>query len=282
MLTNNVKLYNNIKLDFFHIEDAAGDNLNIFNNVRFIPVLNNYSRFLVTFDDGTTTAQGIADEALGYTFSIYREIEGTNNLVYVARLDEGALSVVDYGVVNNTNYRYYIFQEDDSAVSEAVISNNVQTCWWDWSLVDLIPSDEDNLYYVDDSNIWKFDLNLSSASTNNTMSTTVYDSLAQYPKVSVGNTNYSTGGITCLLGSISRDGSSALTYQEPAVLMDLWKAFCSNGRMKLLKDRKGNAYLVAITSNSSQIDDILSEQPNTITFNWVQVGDISNTSVVGM
>lgn len=282
MLTNNVKLYNNIKLDFFHIEDATGDNLNIFNNVRFIPVLNNYSRFLVTFDDGTTTAQGIADEALGYTFSIYREIEGTNNLVYVARLDEGALSVVDYGVVNNTNYRYYIFQEDDSAVSEAVISNNVQTCWWDWSLVDLIPSDEDNLYYVDDSNIWKFDLNLSSASTTNTMSATVYDSLAQYPKVSVGNTNYSTGGITCLLGSISRDGSSALTYQEPAVLMDLWKAFCSNGRMKLLKDRKGNAYLVAITSNSSQIDDVLSEQPNTITFNWVQVGDISNTSVVGI
>lgn len=282
MLTNNVKLYNNIKLDFFHIEDAAGDNLNIFNNVRFIPVLNNYSRFLVTFDDGTTTAQGIADEALGYTFSIYREVEGTNNLIYVARLDEGSLSVTDYGVVNNTNYRYYIFQEDDSAVSEAVISNNVQTCWWDWSLADLIPSDEDNLYYVDDSNIWKFDLNLSSASMTNTMSTTVYDSLAQYPKVSVGNTNYSTGGITCLLGSISRDGSSALTYQEPAVLMDLWKAFCSNGRMKLLKDRKGNAYLVAITSNSSQIDDILSEQPNTITFNWVQVGDISNTSVVGM
>ena len=282
MLTNNVKLYNNIKLDFFHIEDAAGDNLNIFNNVRFIPVLNNYSRFLVTFDDGTTTAQGIVDEALGYTFSIYREVEGTNNLIYVARLDEGALSIIDYGVVNNTNYRYYIFQEDDSAVSEAVISNNVQTCWWDWSLVDLIPSDEDNLYYVDDSNIWKFDLNLSSASMTNTMSTTVYDSLAQYPKVSVGNTNYSTGGITCLLGSISRDGSSALTYQEPAILMDLWKAFCSNGRMKLLKDRKGNAYLVAITSNSSQIDDILSEQPNTITFNWVQVGDISNTSVVGM
>ena len=282
MLTNNVKLYNNIKLDFFHIEDAAGDNLNIFNNVRFIPVLNNYSRFLVTFDDGTTTAQGIVDEALGYTFSIYREVEGTNNLIYVARLDEGALSIIDYGVVNNTNYRYYIFQEDDSAVSEAVISNNVQTCWWDWSLVDLIPSDEDNLYYVDDSNIWKFDLNLSSASMTNTMSTTVYDSLAQYPKVSVGNTNYSTGGITCLLGSISRDGSSALTYQEPAILMDLWKTFCSNGRMKLLKDRKGNAYLVAITNNSSQIDDVLSEQPNTITFNWVQVGDISNTSAVGI
>ena len=282
MLTNNVKLYNNIKLDFFHIEDAAGDNLNIFNNVRFIPVLNNYSRFLVTFDDGTTTAQGIADEALGYTFSIYREVEGTNNLIYVARLDEGSLSVTDYGVVNNTNYRYYIFQEDDSAVSEAVISNNVQTCWWDWSLADLIPSDEDNLYYVDDSNIWKFDLNLSSASMTNTMSTTVYDSLAQYPKVSVGNTNYSTGGITCLLGSISRDGSSALTYQEPAILMDLWKAFCSNGRMKLLKDRKGNAYLVAITNNSSQIDDVLSEQPNTITFNWVQVGDISNTAAVGI
>ena len=282
MLTKSVKLYNNIKLDFFHIEDATGDNVNIFNNIRFVPILNNYSRFLVTFDDGTTTAQGIADEALGYTFSIYREVEGTNNLVYVARLDEGSLSVTDYGVVNNTNYKYYIFQENDSAVSEAVISNNVQTCWWDWSLADLIPSDEDNLYYVDSSNIWKFDLNLSSASMTNTMSTTVYDSLAQYPKVSVGNTNYSTGGITCLLGSISRDGNSALTYQEPATLMDLWKAFCTNGRIKLLKDRKGNAYLVSITSNSAQIDDILTEQPNTITFNWVQVGDISNTSVVGI
>ena len=64
-------------------------------------------------------------------------------------------------------------------------------------------------------------------------------------------------------------------------MLDNWNDFCTNGNVKLLKDRKGNAMLVMITANSSQIDDILGEQPNTITFSWVQVDDTTGITIIG-
>ena len=64
-------------------------------------------------------------------------------------------------------------------------------------------------------------------------------------------------------------------------MLDRWNDFCANGNIKLLKDRKGNAMLVMITGNSGQTDDILREQPTTVTFNWVQVDDTTNITVIG-
>ena len=101
MLLTEVKVSNNVKLDFFHLEEKSSTNANIFSNSKYIPTLNNYSRFLVTFDDATAVSKGIVNVALGYTFSVYKEIKDTNQLLYVARLGDGGLSVTDYGVANN-------------------------------------------------------------------------------------------------------------------------------------------------------------------------------------
>lgn len=281
MLLTGLTVHNNVKLDFFHLEETSSTNVNIFNNAKYKPTLNNYSRFLVTFDDATTTSQGIADVALGYNFSIYREIKDTNQLVYVAKLGDGGLSMTDYNVVNNTAYKYYIFKEDESAISEAVVSNDISTCWWDWSLTDIVPdADEDGVYYATGS-IWKFNLNVSSAAKTQTLNNTVYNNLTRFPKVSSGKSNYSTGSLTCLLGNIQKTSNSVAEYVEPASLLDDWNEFCANGNIKLLKDRKGNAMLVMINETSSQIDDVTSEQVNSITFGWVEVEDSRNITIIG-
>lgn len=281
MLLTGLKVHKDVKLDFFHLEETNSSNVDIFKNPQYKPTLNNYSRFLVTFDNATTIAEGVADIALGYTFSVYREIKDTNQLVYVATLADGGLSMTDYGVVNNMSYRYYIFKEDESAISEAVVSNNVSTCWWDWSLVDIIPSTiKDNLYYAL-GDVWKFNLNISSAAITQTLNNTIYNNFTRFPKVSAGDLNYSSGALTCLLGNVQRTNNSLAEYVEPSSMRDDWNAFCANGNMKLLKDRKGNAMLVMITGTSSQVDDIIREQANTITFNWVQVEDIKNVTIIG-
>ena len=196
MLLTNVTVTNNIKLDFFHLEEKSDTNNNIFNNSQYKPTLNNYSRFLVTFDDGTTISEGIVDVALGYNFSVYREVKDTNQLIYVAHLNDGSLSMTDYNVVNDTTYRYYVFKEDESAISEAVISNDITTCWWDWSLIDLIPSTtEKGLYYADSNQMWKFNLNVTSESRTQNINTTTYNNLTRFPKVSFGKSNYASGGL---------------------------------------------------------------------------------------
>ena len=282
MLLKEVNIASDLKLDFLHLEEKNSTNVDIFVNKKYKPALNNYSRFLVSFDDGTLLSQGVADVALGYTFSVYREIKGTNNLEFVAKLGDGSLSMTDFNVTNDNIYRYYIFKEDESAISSAVRSNDVETCWWNWSVVDVVPDDnEDNIFYADANNIWLFDLNLSSASQNQNLNSTVYNNLTKFPKVSIGTSNYASGSLSCLLGSVQNTTNSLAEYIEPATLLDEWNDFCSNGNMKLLKDRKGNAKLIFITSTNSQVDDISRQQINTINFEWVQVMDTKGITIIG-
>ena len=114
MLLTKLAVNNSVKLDFLHLEEASSNNTDIFSIPKYKPTLNNDSRFLATFDDATTTARGVADVALGYNFSVYREVNNTNQLKYIARLGDGALTMTDYNVVNDTTYKYYIFKEDES------------------------------------------------------------------------------------------------------------------------------------------------------------------------
>lgn len=282
MLLLNLKTSKNIKLDFFHLEEKDTTNENIFINPKYKPVLNNFSRFLVTFDDGTTIASGIADIALGYTFSVYREVAGSNELKFVSKLDDGALSIVDYNVVNDTDYKYYIFKESTDAISEAVVSNDVKTCWWEWSLVDLQQDlNNDKVYYANSQNIWLFGLNLTTSSVSQNISVTTYNNLTTYPRVSVGKQNYKSSSISTLLGSIKKVGASQISYIEPASLLEEWNDFCVNGNIKLMRDRKGNSMLVAITNTTSQVDDVLKEQANTVSFDWVEIGNTKNISIIG-
>ena len=282
MLLLNLKTSKNIKLDFFHLEEKDTTNENIFINPKYKPVLNNFSRFLVTFDDGTTIASGIADIALGYTFSVYREVVGSNELKFVSKLDDGALSIVDYNVVNDTDYKYYIFKESTDAISEAVVSNDVKTCWWEWSLVDLQQDlNNDKIYYANSQNIWLFGLNLTTSSVSQNISVTTYNNLTTYPRVSVGKQNYKSSSISTLLGSIKKVGASQISYIEPASLLEEWNDFCVNGNIKLMRDRKGNSMLVAITNTTSQVGDVLKEQANTVSFDWVEIGSTKNISIIG-
>ena len=280
MLLTSITISDNVKLDFFHLEETSSSNANIFAVNKYKPVLNNFSRFLVTFDDNNVKASGVADVSLGYNFSVYREVKDTNQLMKVAYLDDGSLSVIDYNVVNNQTYKYYIFKEDSTSISAAVTSNEVLTCWQDWSLVDLTYNDDEDVYYADPNQIWKFNLNLSSDSQTQTFDSTVYNNFTQFPKVSVGKLNYATGGLTCLLGNIQKLNNGEISYFEPSNMIEEWNDFCSNGNIKLLKNRKGNAMLVMITGSSSQVDDVIKEQPNTITFSWVQVGDINGVTII--
>lgn len=283
MLLTKLIVNKNVKLDFLHLEEASDDNVDIFSNTKYKPSLSSDSRFLVTFDDATTIAKGVTDSALGYTFSIYREDQGSNQLKYIAKLGTGALSVSDYTVTNNATYKYYIFKEDDTSISKAVISNAASTCWWDWSLVDLLPSSEDNtLYYADSSSMWKFNLNISSGGVTQNVNNTTYSNFTRFPKVSSGKLNYASGSLTCLLGNIQKSNNGNIEYVEGASLLDEWNKFCANGDIKLMKDRKGNAMLVMITGTSSQLDDVLQEQVNTITFSWTQVEDASDITVIGV
>lgn len=60
-----------------------------------------------------------------------------------------------------------------------------------------------------------------------------------------------------------------------------WNEFISNGELKLLRDRKGNAWIIQVAdSTSSNINIVANNQPTTISFTWKEAIDINNTSIV--
>ena len=83
MNLDSIYIYPHVTLDFLHLERQSEKNADIYVN-QYIPILNNNSVALITFDD-TNNCRGITDSALGYNFSIYREKNNSNELEYITR-----------------------------------------------------------------------------------------------------------------------------------------------------------------------------------------------------
>lgn len=267
-----------VTFDFFHLQENASTNDNIFVQ-RYIPSLANNSISLITFDDlfdNPYDSYGITNTATGYVFSVYRENKTNNNntLEFIAKLTDGSLSVTDHNVQNNMEYAYHVYKEDEDYISSDVISNIVKTCWWDWTITGFY-LDDNGVYRVDPYNIWRFSLNIESGDISETMSKTIYDNLTRFPKVSSGNMDYNQGSITCIAGKIQND-----KYEENIGIIRQWNYFCSGSDLKLLKDRKGNRWIVDITSSSTKTADESNEQYTTITFNWIEIMDAENISII--
>lgn len=267
-----------VKFDFFHLQTNSNSNDDIFVS-KYIPSLENNSIALITFDDifsNIYDSYGITNTASGYTFSVYKENKTNNNdrLEFVAKLSDGSLSVVDHNVQNNREYVYHVYKEDENYTSSDVISNSVTTCWWDWTITGFNLGD-DGVYRVDPTNIWRFSLNISSGDIGSTISKTVYENLTKFPKVSSGTMDYNQGSLTCIAGNIQND-----VYEETLGIIRQWDFFCASGELKLLKDRKGNRWIVDITSNSMKTADESVEQYTTITFNWIELMDADYISII--
>ena len=87
-----VTFYSHVNLDFAHLEkEELGQNSNIFVDA-YKPVANNYTRSLVSFENGVNS-QSVSDDALGYTFSIYRLDEDGTTPVIVPPTNEPLLSL---------------------------------------------------------------------------------------------------------------------------------------------------------------------------------------------
>jgi len=265
----------NITLDFFHLEESSVNNANIFTN-RYIPSLNNNSKVLITFDSNNN-CEGVSESALGYSFSAYREESGTNELKYLTKINDGALSLIDYNIANQKEYTYYIFKEDDNTISAANISDPVEACWWEWSITGITKASYNTEEYTVNSNdIWIFSLNIESAEKIQNFNKVEYRNLTKFPKISQGNLNYTTGSLTCLIGEIRNNN-----YVDTVELLNAWNDFCTNGQLKLLKDRKGNKMIVDIMSSSTKTYDETKEQADVLTFSWAQLKDSDDMTIIG-
>ena len=73
--------------------------------------------------------------------------------------------------------------------------------------------------------------------------------------------------------------TTRLTSNQKIDMLNAWRKVAFSGNPKLIKDRKGQKFLVQITGSSNTTQDTWSHQPDTITFSWVEVGSLDEVTI---
>lgn len=226
-------------------------------------------------------------------------------------IDTNKFHVRDYNVANDRFYKYYIYpvlngKEGQQRVVR-VSSGTIQTSWTCWSITELHPvAGETQSYTVSPSDVWLFKYNVTTGEQTQNISRSEQKTLGRFPRYAQTRQNYITGTVTCLLGSemlpmswvdkqnykgdviLMREGgyqevlpfTSKLSSNDKVDMLNAWRDIVYSPNPKLLKDRKGQSFIVTLTSSTNQPQDNVRYQPDTINFGWTQIGTLDNVQIL--
>lgn len=252
--------------------------INTVNNFFYIPVFDVNTIMLANFNGNPNAGNIDSVSGIIRNWLVYRKEKDSVTLTFVASIPASEISITDYNVLLGQEYEYVIFAETDNEISNAITGKgSIKAQWEGWSLIDLNNQQENGLYTVSADDVWLFNTNFSSSDIEQNLNKYIYENFTQFPKVSTGQKNYISGGITAFLSNITRESPQ---YRDTAQMMQDFGNMIANGHPKLLKDRKGNAWVVDTQSNGFNYIDESYEQIVTVGFNFIQIGDADSISVI--
>lgn len=227
-----------------------------------------------TLNGGNVTSVG--DKILYW--QVYKRKRGEATLRFLARVPASQYALYDFNAVNNAEYQYILFAETAEYISAPLQQDGYTvTSWWNWSLTKLTKSEtNDKIYYADSKNVWLFDTEVQSSALQQNLDKATIENFTQFPKISTGKKNYLTGSISAFLSNPHN-----ARYEDTIEQYNAFIDFIADENPKLLKDRKGNGWIVDTTSNQMQYNDVTAEQITTVSFDFVQLDDLDDLNIIG-
>lgn len=278
---NKATLYGNSIVDYLWIKDyiAQQSEINNVNAYTYAPVWDGNTLLLATFDRDLNAGNIVSLTDNVIYWQIYKRKPDDASLSFVAKIPASQYKVVDFNVLNGDEYQYTIFAETENYISAPLEQIGfIKASWWNWSLVGLKESDTNGLYYADSENIWLFDTMLTSNGFDQNIDKYIMENFTQFPKISSGKKNYLSSSLTAFLSNVDLQGGR---YSDTVEQYNRFVDFIAQPTPKLLRDRKGNGWVVSTTGNSMQYIDESTEQITKVSFNFVQLNDINSVNVIG-
>lgn len=278
---NKATLYGQSYVDYLWIKNTVDSQETIDTTLdyEYKPVWDSNTMLLANFDSNLNggNTPSLSEDVLYW--QIYRKKPDDTTLTFVCKVPASQYQLLDFGVLNNSQYQYTIFAESETTLSAPFEqADYTQTSWWNWSLTGLKESTTSNLYYADKDNVWIFDTQLSSSNLEQNIAKYIVDNFTRYPSISSGLKNYMSGSITAYLSNVD---TATGKYTDTVEQYNSFVEFIAQPTPKLLKDRKGNGWIVSTTNTNAQYIDASMQQITQVTFDFVQLNDMQDINVIG-
>ena len=277
---NKATLYGDSMVDYIWVHNKVDSQSEINQTLRYTyePKWDANTFLLALFNNtlngGNVTSVG--DKILYW--QVYKRKRGEATLRFLARVPASQYALYDFNAVNNAEYQYILFAETAEYISAPLQQDGYTvTSWWNWSLTKLTKSEtNDKIYYADSKNVWLFDTEVQSSALPQNLDKATIENFTQFPKISTGKKNYFTGSISAFLSNPHN-----ARYEDTIEQYNAFIDFIADENPKLLKDRKGNGWIVDTTSNQMQYNDVTAEQITTVNFDFVQLDDLDDLNIIG-
>lgn len=253
---------------------------------------------MATIHNSEELSVAIYKQELGYDAN--GNVIEVSDLVPVS-LNQSNFHLRDFNITNNRWYRYILYPANVFAPL-VQIQQDVRTKWNGWSITELHPTDASmKKFSVTSSDVWVFNLNVETGDQSQHLVRTEQQTLGQYPRYSQGRQNYLTGNVSCLLGRdvlpadwilqngkyVNQGGyqeklpfSAQLSSNDRVDMLRAWRRLVYSHNPKLLKDRKGQSFIVTINESSNKPQDNIAIQPDVISFSWTEIQSMENVEIV--
>lgn len=252
----------------------------------------------------------IASGTPGNSYSIYKK-EVADGITYYSpvAIDTTQTTVYDFNVTAGREYQYIAYSAEGNPTAIQKLAQPIKVDWDCWSLTELTPVRIDTAspaikkaYVVNLTNVWLFKYDVESGDQAQNISKTEQKTLGQFPRFAHGRQNNISSSVSCYLGSeIINLGclteeekipyaqgylerlpwKSHLTTNQKVMMLQEWRKVVASKNPKLIKDRKGQAFIVQITSGSNKPTDNIGYQPDKINFSWTQIASLDDTIITG-
>lgn len=246
----------------------------------------------------------------GNSYSIYKK-EVADGITYYSPVAIGTTqtTVYDFNVTAGREYQYIAYSAEGNPTAIQKLAQPIKVDWDCWSLTELTPVRIDTAspaikkaYVTNPTNVWLFKYDVESGDQAQNISKTEQKTLGQFPRFAHGRQNNISSSVSCYLGSeIINLGclteeekipyaqgylerlpwKSHLTTNQKVMMLQEWRKVVASKNPKLIKDRKGQAFIVQITSGSNKPTDNIGYQPDKINFSWTQIASLDDTIITG-
>jgi hypothetical protein len=264
------------------------DNMEVENSVN--DIFNSVSSFVE--GDNVSCSADYEKNCVNVKYSLNRKV-----VVLMSREDvntgesdrfvSGTFPSLDYLTASNKTYRYHIVpiikDGDDFKYGDEYITNTISPEWCYWTIASLKQVDEaepfepnKELFRISD--YWKLHIDAQESEITQNTNSVIHVGYSSKPKITMGVNNYITGSITCKLSQLE---PSSGTITDNIYMVEDWRNFITQNSLFLLKNPKGDIFVVGISASpTTSYEYKYKQKTTTVSFSFTECRNIKDIVIL--